>query len=271
MLGKTPKASSEKQGKIIPREVNPPKMILIPEGMFIMGIADEQVRQLVIKEDWATEWYTKDLFLSEQPQHMVSLPAYEIGRVPVTNQEYHQFAWSSGHPLPRDWIGFHYPEAMAAHPVVGITKSDALAYCQWISAQTRMNFRLPTEAEWERAARGVDTRLYPWGEEFDPWRCNTDEGGKRETTEVGVYSPSGDSPWGVADMAGNVWEWTASLLQPYPYNPNDGREDPERKGRAVIRGGSWYYSRKLARCTAREGALHTFTSPALGFRLARTP
>ncbi len=258
-------------------KVKPPELILIPEGDFIMGTSDDQIRTLVIQEeDWALEWYEKDLFQIEQPQHIVHLPAYEIARFPVTNLEYHQFVWETGHRVPRGWIGFHYPESAANHPVVGISLNDALAYCQWLTERCKGQisggaFRLPTEAEWERAARGSDDRLYPWGNGFDPWRCNTAESGKRNTTAVGEYSPGGDSPWGVADMAGNVWEWTGSLLKPYPYRSQDGREDVKSKGEFAIRGGAWYYSHRLARCSAREGALPDFVSPALGFRLARTP
>ncbi|MCI0520739.1 MAG: formylglycine-generating enzyme family protein [Chloroflexi bacterium] len=259
-------------------KVKPPEMATIPAGGFIMGTSDDQIRSLVIREeDWALEWYEKSLFSTEQPQHDVALPTYELARFPVTNAEYHQFIWETGHRVPRGWIGFHFAESTAEHPVVGVSMKDALAYCQWLNNKfTKSNggsdrpFRLPSEAEWEKASRGQDDRLYPWGDEFDPWRCNTVESGKRGTTARGEYSPGGDSAWGVIDMAGNVWEWTASLHQPYPYDPGDGREDVNTMGTYVIRGGAWYYSHKLSRCSAREGALPTFLSPALGFRLARS-
>jgi formylglycine-generating enzyme required for sulfatase activity len=253
-----------------------PEMVHIPAGVFIMGIGDEQIRQLVAVEEWAIEWYDKDMFHIEQPQHSIELGPYEIARRPVTNAEYYHFIWETGYRVPRGWIGFHYAESTADHPVVDVSYQDALAYCEWLTKKAGKAliggpYRLSSEAEWEKAARGVDDRLYPWGNEFDPWRCNTVESGKRGTTALGEYSPGGDSPWGCVDMSGNIWEWTGSLLEPYPYDASDGREDKARKGARVIRGGAWYYSHKLARCTARESAVPTFISPALGFRLARNP
>jgi toxoflavin biosynthesis protein ToxD len=253
-----------------------PEMIHIPSGTLLMGISDADVQRLLEAEDWADEWYAKGLFKVEQPQHRVELPAFEIARLPVTNADYHQFVWDAGYQAPRFWMGFHFLEEEAENPVVGVSRQDALAYCEWLSSQPEAiqegaRYRLPSEAEWERAARGADTRTFPWGDSFDPWRCNTIESGRRTTTQVGIFSPGGDSPWGISDLAGNVWEWTASLFKPYPYDPLDGREDLGAKGLGVVRGGSWYYSRKLARCTSRESLLPTFTSPMLGFRLARTP
>lgn len=247
-----------------------PEMVMVPEGQFLMGTSNEHVRILLRREDWAIEWFEKELFKTEQPQHRVTLPAYELGRYAVTNFEYHTFIWETGHRVPKEWIGFSYPEAESDYPVTGVSMLDALAYIQWLNHKTGLTFRLPSEAEWERAARGDEGRIYPWGNEFDPWRCNTVESGKRGVTEVGIYSPSGDSPYGAADMSGNVWEWTSSLLKPYPYKPDDGREVPEAPGNRVVRGGSWYYSRKLARCATREGAQPNFISPTLGFRLARS-
>lgn len=247
-----------------------PEMVLIPEGYVTLGISDDQVEYLLHTEEWAQEWYDKDMFMIEQPQHKVFLPSFEIGLHPVTNLEYYIFVWETGYKIPRGWEGFSFPPETEMHPVVGISKSDALAYCEWLGQRLGMKFRLPTEAEWERAARGDDDRLYPWGDFFDPWRCNTLESGKGATTPVGIYSPSGDSPFGVRDMAGNVLEWTSSQLKPYPYQPEDGRESPKLDEKCVVRGGAWYYSRKLARCCSREGVISTYFSPALGFRLARS-
>ena len=246
-------------------------MIVIPAGEFVMGTSEAHVRRLVQKEDWAQEWQDKQLFRIEQPQHRVNLAAFSMAKMPVTNQEYHRFVWETGHRTPRHWANFQFPEGLGEHPVVQVSLKDALAYCAWFSKQTGKPYRLPTEAEWEKAARGnADTRIYPWGMDFDPWRCNTLESGKHSTTVVGSYSPSGDSPYGVRDLAGNVWEWTTSLQMPYPYKADDGREDMATDGLRVIRGGAWYYSRKLARCSAREGVRGIYVSSSLGFRLVLT-
>jgi toxoflavin biosynthesis protein ToxD len=247
------------------------EMITIPEGEFVMGTSEAQVRRLVLKEDWAQEWHDKALFKIEQPQHRVHVATFAICIVPVTNADYHRFVWETGHRTPRYWTNFQFPEGQGDQPVVEVSMVDARAFCAWLNKGTGKAYRLPTEAEWEKAARGPDTRIYPWGQDFDPWRCNTLESGKRSTTLVGSYSPSGDSPYGVRDMAGNVWEWTTALEKPYPYKADDGREDPEADGLRVIRGGAWYYSRKLARCSAREGVKANYISASLGFRLAITP
>jgi formylglycine-generating enzyme required for sulfatase activity len=245
-----------------------PTMIKIPGGPFIMGTGDEQIKQLRAKEEWVQDWSDQELFLVEQPQHQISLPAFEIAQFPITNAEYYIFIRETGHRVPRSWMGIHFLPETEEHPVTNVSLKDALAYCEWLSNQTGRTYRLPTEAEWERAARGTDGRNYPWGNAFDPWRCNTLESAKRNTTPVGTYSPAGDSMCGAADMVGNVWEWTSSFLRPYPYRTDGSFEKPGASNRQVIRGGSWYYSGKLARCATREGILPTYLSPALGFRVA---
>jgi formylglycine-generating enzyme required for sulfatase activity len=154
-----------------------------------------------------------------------------------------------------------------AQPVVGITWHEARAYCAWLSGQSRQAFRLPTEAEWEAAARGREGRRYPWGPGFDPARCNTFETHVRATTPVGVF-PGGDSPEGVADLVGNVWEWTGSIYSPYPYRAGDGREDPQdAKARRVLRGGSWYDGRDSARSAYRGDDIPDSRYNDLGLRL----
>lgn len=259
----------------IPKEtpkIKPPIMIKIPAGSFLMGTSEENIKQLQLKESsWAYEWYDNNLFAAEQPQHRVTLPAFEIAQYPVTNAEYNTFTWDSGHRLPKGWKGFSHLDDMADHPVVGVSLLDVRAYIEWLNQKTGLIFRLPTEAEWERAARGTDGRIFPWGNTFDPWRCNTAESVKRSTTPVGAYSPGGDSICGAADMVGNVWEWTDSPFVPYPYQKENLQREQKKNVRYVIRGGAWYYSRRLARCTAREGMMEFHHSHSLGFRLAKWP
>jgi formylglycine-generating enzyme required for sulfatase activity len=254
-------------------------MAAIPAGKCLMGTSDELVDYMLRNFTWADDWDEGDLFQVEQPFHSLILPAFEIGRFPVTNDEYYQFVWEAGYRVPKGWLGFKYNEEEAANPIVGVSRADAMAYCKWLTEKMAVQgsphgahgpFRLPSEAEWERAARGNDARIYPWGNDFDPWRCNTKESCKGGTTPVGSFSPSGDSPWGIVDMVGNVWEWTNSTLRSYPYDPNDGREDVKSQDVCVIRGGAWYYSHRLARCSSREGALPGYTSNSLGFRVARS-
>lgn len=131
---------------------------------------------------------------------------------------------------------------------------DALAYAQWLAERTGDPWRLPSEVEWEKAARwdaatGI-ARIYPWGGAFDARRCNSREGEKGKTTPVGSY-PAGASPCGAHDMAGNVWEWTNSPYQPYPYVATDEREQTNSTDNRVLRGGSWYYFARIARAACR--------------------
>lgn len=250
-------------------QVRSPNLLHIPGNVFLMGTGEEEVKQLQLKEsDWAYDWYDRDMFSTEQPQHLVHVESFRISQFPVTNEEYYNFVWDSGYRLPKAWQGFSFPPEEENHPVTGITKIDAEAYVDWLTLKLQMKFRLPTEAEWELAARGPDTRIYPWGNMFDPWRCNTSESMKKGTTPVGFYSPGGDSIYGVADMVGNVWEWTSSILKPYPYKVDDGREKNIPDATYVIRGGAWYYSRKLARCACREGMNAIQFSESIGFRVA---
>jgi toxoflavin biosynthesis protein ToxD len=273
MTGLNPKLNAE--GWEITSEtsnvVKIPSMIEVPAGEFLMGTSNENVKLLQLKEsDWAYEWSDNELFAAEQPQHILSLPVYEIAKYPVTNEEYHIFTSDVAYRLPRDWTGFTFREDTENHPVVGVSKIDAEAYIDWLNRKTGMSFRLPTEAEWERAARGTDGRIFPWGNTFDPWRCNTAESVKKGTTAIGFYSPGGDSPSGAVDMVGNVWEWTQSLFLPYPFSVNGAADGAKARGRYVVRGGAWYYTRKLARCAAREGILADYVSSSIGFRLARS-
>jgi len=200
-----------------------------------------------------------------KPRYEVALPPYKIGKYPVTVGQFRRFVEASGYK-PRD------PDCLQGipnHPVVYVTWHDARAYCRWLTGVWRAEgkidlgeeVRLPSEAEWEKAARGAaDRRAYPWGSDWDAGKCNTDEGGLGTTSPVGMY-PEGGSPYGCLDMAGNVWEWTRSLwgkdvMNPdftYPYRPDDGREALEAGDEIlrVVRGGSFGINRSNARCAFR--------------------
>lgn len=201
--------------------------------------------------------------------HLVDVAEFWIGKYPVTNAQYAAFVKATGYRTPSHWTEGKIPPNMEEHPVVCVSWRGAEAFCQWLSEATDKPFRLPSEAEWEKAASWDAAqrwkRKYPWGDEFDRSKCNAipfARSYKRSTrssidrmTPVGKYSPYGDSPYGVADMAGYVWEWTSSLHKPYPYNPEDGREDLNAPGKRVVRGGSWpYVDRDVATSSSRLGA-----------------
>jgi formylglycine-generating enzyme required for sulfatase activity len=210
----------------------------------------------------------EDAFDWEQPQHKVDLPEFYIGKYPITNAQYEAFVQSTGRSALKHWANDQAPSGKANHPVVYVSWRDALAFCEWLSKETGKAVRLPSEAEWEKAARGTDGRIYPWGDKSptdDLCNFSTNVG---DTTPVGTYSPQGDSPYGCVDMAGNVREWTRSLKKSYPYDSTDGREDPDAKGGRVLRGGSWDPVRRIVRCAyRRRGFPDDFFGPYFGFRV----
>jgi tetratricopeptide (TPR) repeat protein len=179
----------------------------------------------------------------EDPAHWLTLMEYQIGRYPVTNAQYLPFLQDTAHPPPATWEETTYPEERADHPVSGVTWADAWLYCAWLRQRTGLPFHLPTEAQWEKAATWNPSignkQPYPWGEKDDEERCNIAPSGPGDTTPVTAHSPQGDSPYGCADMLGNVDEWCNTLLQEYPYSKDDGREESMRPGRRVARGGNW--------------------------------
>ncbi|MEW6567801.1 MAG: SUMF1/EgtB/PvdO family nonheme iron enzyme [Chloroflexota bacterium] len=177
----------------------------------------------------------------------LSLPAFYIDRFPVTNADYKKFIEATGAPEPTHWRRGTWPEGKADHPVVNVTWENAAAYAEWAGK------RLPTEEEWEKAARGNDGREWPWGSTFDPSRCNTNESGAWDTCPVGKYSPAGDSPWGAADMAGNVWEWIGGKPSPL---------------RMPLRGGDWLDTQEEARTHARRMHTPKRKNDFIGFRCA---
>jgi formylglycine-generating enzyme required for sulfatase activity len=225
------------------------EMVCIPAGDFLMGSADSD----------------KDAHSDEKPQHQVMLDEYLIGKYPVTNAQFESFVKATS----RTWTMLSDKEN---HPVVNVSWDDAVAFCVWVSQVTGRNVKLPNAAQWEKAARGTDGRLFPWGNrEPDASKLNYNSN-ENSTTPVGKYSPAGDSPYGVADMAGNVWQWTSSLYEPYPYNPNDGREDQTSRGARVLRGGGSYDDHRYVRSSHRcRSVLPGIRNVGIGFRVAALP
>ena len=220
----------------------------VPAGVFLMGslITDTEAND------------------DEKPQRRVYLEEYWIGQFEVTNAQYAAFARATG----QKWS---MPTGEENYPVTDVSWEDAVAFCQWVSQVTGQPVRLPTEAQWEKAARGTDGRLFPWGNENpDNTRLNYDLFVKH-TTPVGQYSPRGDSPYGAVDMVGNVWEWTSSLYWPYPYRTNDGREDQQSTDMRALRGGSFVSQRLYARSATRGCDFASGHGDVLGFRVSMSP
>jgi formylglycine-generating enzyme required for sulfatase activity len=203
----------------------------------------------------------------ELPPHMVHLPEFYIGKYPVTNSQYQAFVRATGHGAPNHWEEGRIPSGKSNHPVASVSWKDALAFCAWLAQESGQPVRLPTEAQWEKAARGTDGRIYPWGDDPpDENLCNFNNN-VGDTTPIGRYSPQGDSPYGCADMAGNVWEWCQSLLRPYPYQAGDGREVLEDEGSRVLRGGAFDYNQRSVRCAYHHGDDPDHWFHDIGFRV----
>ncbi len=212
-------------------------LVCVPAGEFLMGSAG------IARDD-------------EKPQHTIYLPTFYIGKTPVTVKDFRSFVETQQYQVE----GRPDLNGTPNHPVDYITWKDAMAYAQ------AQGMTLPSEAEWEKASRGVDGRIYPWGNEWQEGMANTYEYWSRgtrglwnkvfrretgNTTPVSYFSPQGDSPYGCADMVGNVWEWTRSLYKPYPYRAEDGREDEGADGPRVLRGGAFNDNDWDARCAYR--------------------
>jgi formylglycine-generating enzyme required for sulfatase activity len=208
----------------------------------------------------------------ELPPHEIMLPRYYIGRYPVTGRQFRAFIDQTGHRPENEGSLYGPPN----HPVVWLGWSDALQYCEWLTRALRSwegtpeplstllrredwCVALPSEPEWEKAARGTDGRLYPWGNEPDNNRGNFGGTGIMTTSAVGCF-PEGASPYGIEDLSGNVWEWTRSVWGPYPY-PADAAGQAERETREiregvrrVRRGGAFFSSPRSARGAVRLGS-----------------
>ncbi len=256
--------------------------VLIPDGEFVIGSKPSGDR--LAQPD-------------EIPQHRLRVSDFYMMRYPVTNVQYRLFVEATGHRPPLFWPAGQFPEEKADRPVVGISFHDAAAFCCWAAEVTGLPVRLPTEPEWEKAARGADGRLYPWGSNWEMGLCNSREHRLSGTVSVHHSSPQGDSPYGIADTAGNAQEWCASLFGAYPYDPTDGREvlvynldgqslmpkvhetgcvaNPQQIEAAldklVVRGGSWRQGRHQSRCAYRSWAAPMHRSDDTGFRCCYEP
>lgn len=260
----------------------------IPEGKFLMGSDPDN---------------DPDSRGDEQPRHELHLPAFYIARYPVTVAQFRSFVEDSGYqPSDKDSL-----TGIGNHPVTWVNWNDSLEYCRWLQARLsavsrqrladsnlnpterafwlglsseNLHVSLPSEAEWEKAARGTDGRIYPWWDNYVSGNANTAETGLGSTSPVGCF-PGGASPYGVLDLSGNVWEWTRSLWgskwdKPkfkYPYSADDGREDlgASKDTQRVLRGGSFYYLRGNARCASRYRDNPLNRLSFIGFRIVVSP
>lgn len=248
------------------------EMISIPAGSFKMGdnFGDGESR--------------------ERPVHTVELDAFYMAKFEVTNAEWRKFRddpgydnpkfWPEGRVMPKDQIPYWtQPNNHGGatpnsdnYPVIGVNWDGATAYCNWLSAKSGKHYRLPTEAEWEKAARGTDQRRFPWGNVIDYDHANYAGKQKFDTgMEVGSF-PKGASPYGVMDMAGNMMEWCQDWYSRdyYQLSPKKNPKGPEKGAYRVMRGGSFFFEGQDLRSYARSAAWPSFQAfRMVGFRIAR--
>ena len=238
-------------------------LIFVPAGNCLIGSNDSA---------------TQDAF--EGPQHRVYVPGFHVSKYLVTNIQYLDYVRQTGARVPENWVNGAPSPRQGEYPVVYVSWVDAFQYCQWLATFLARPVRLLTEVEWEKAASwsvGDQISLhYGYGNQFDSTKCNTREAGITEPTAVGTYSAAGgDSPFGLADMTGNVWEWTSTRAASpdgqaflYPYNPSDGREDvSDLSAPRILRGGSCYNTRVNARSSTRFRINPHYRNGDIGFRI----
>jgi formylglycine-generating enzyme required for sulfatase activity len=233
-------------------------MIKIPAGEFVMGSSAEEIKS--VRERYGKrDMYKNHPFDEEIPKHKVFLKAFLIDAHEVTVKDYAAFIHAAGHAPPATWKGGRHDASKDNNPVTFITHEDAEAYAKWAGK------RLPTAEEWEKAARGPDGRVYPWGDEFDPYKAATAESDMHAitgalcdlTSSSRVMVAAGDvSPYGVRDMAGNVREWTATA------SPGDLKM-------AMVKGASWVDLSVNARGAHREYIPKASSAHIVGFRCAK--
>jgi formylglycine-generating enzyme required for sulfatase activity len=275
--------------------------VFVPAGEFEMGSTEEEVDVALALCNASYGNCERGWFADEQPQHTVALDAYWIGQTEVTNAQFQQFVDAGGYAAERYWsaegwqvrsdAGWEGPRCLEDdnvnapdQPVVCVSWYEADAYTRWLSESTGETYRLPTEAEWEKAARGTDGRTFPWGEDFDGSLLNfcdtncvydhkdeTHDDGYAYTAPVGSY-PEGASPYGVMDMAGNVWEWVNDWYDSsyYSQSPSENPPGPATGEYRVLRGGSWYSSGSSVRSAIRLYNLPDLWDVSDGFRCVRS-
>jgi formylglycine-generating enzyme required for sulfatase activity len=236
------------------------EMIFIPEGEFLMGASDAQVEEALELARYRHPKAVKSWFADEAPMARVTTEAYLMDKYPVTNEQFEKFVNATNYKAHGDWRR-HYTPGKETHPAVMVSWDDANAYARWADK------RLPSEAEWEKAARGTDGRKYSWGNRWDPARLNSLEKGPHTTTPVGQYL-DGASPYGVLDCLGNVWEWTSDTYKPYAQSLH--RSDKFGEKYRVFRGGSWNNYQYNNRCSNRHREEPNYVCMSHGFRCSRS-
>ena len=235
-------------------------MVFVPAGDFLMGTNNDDIE--LFKDLFPLRDISR--FDNERPQRTVYVDAFYIDQFEVTNQQFKKFLSDTGYS-PERYLD--YPPHNANNlPAVVLEWSDAVAYANWVGK------RLPTEAEWEKAARGTDGRIWPWGNEWDATKLSGNDGtglidGYKLTAPIGQF-PEGVSPFGAYDMAGNLWEWVADWYDPdyYDYATNTNPQGPETGDGHVLKGGGWAENLDFTRCANRFGG--NPGSLIIGFRCA---
>lgn len=214
-------------------------LILIPHGNFTMGTNDVQIDQMRKEYNAQIQWFN-----DERPAHQVTVDSFYIDKFPVTNRQYRKFVDATRHRAPATWHASRFGNS--EYPVTGVSWEDAHAYAAWAGK------RLLTEAEWEKAARGINARLYPWGNAAPEGRANY--GGKYGGPTVVTKFPDGASPYGVMDLAGNVWEWVQDWYDRdyYSNSPASNPTGPPYGVGRGVRGGSWVNNATMLRCAERD-------------------
>ncbi len=223
-----------------------PRLVSLPGGSFLMGFDAGQD--------------------CERPIHRVAVDSFALAATQVTNRDYALFLNVTGHPAPPDWNRPEFADPL--QPVVAVSWFDAVAYCLWLSQQTSRHFRLPTEGEWEYAARGgLDGKLYPWGDEPPASRPHYAGRWLTGPERVAEDAPNG---WGLYDICANVHEWCADWYDAgyYAVSPKHNPRGPESGTRRSSRGGSWRHHVKMSRCSARSSIPPEFQYADYGFRVA---